>query len=1350
MNALTKRLLSFLVVMTMVIGMVPAVGLPAVVAKADTALTINEQASAMTFTGGTDNLYCPVCDAPVDWVPLTDGGAIATPAKSTHVHYYVYGSSVNVTATSAKSGSTTLGVIANLANSGSKICLNLNGHNLVAPCGFRLGSSSVALNIMGEGAMTYTDTGFDSYSRNKGLFYIENGAVNLYGGTYYDTKPANTKPLVQGYTQNRVTLSVYEGAKLFGAAIIPMLWKINVSGDSFIQNLQITDTAVQSGAAITIAEDFTGNIWNVSFPGGIAEDGTIATGKVTSFTGNITTADGKKIEAVDGALKTTTAITTPTETAFEPDTHNGNAWCEHCEDFVDWVPYFGNNTIVLQDSSDVYHFHIYLTEDVNYTGTITNGNFMHSFENICLNLNGYDVSGVDANGNTVGKRAMRVTQTLAIMGDGSITAGKTNSGDGAVAKDMTEFYLYGGANLATVASDSSPVITCKGNIYLNGGSITGFVSDKSAAATISLANGASADLIKMTNAASKLSVAAGWSGEAVVQLPVDLVDGAVPAANGVALGAYTGKLTTSDGVRLFNVDGSLSSNIVFDPTAETNFCEACNDYVAWTALPATEEGMDLSTGKHYYVPQDMTFTGSAGWLFKMPSRAVLCLHLNGKTLSLNNTRIYNGAAGSTVNIIGAGGTLTSTHSKGLFYSDTGNTHLYGGTYVASGTKGIEIGSANGQYHFHGDAELEGMITLAKGKVHLYDQAVVEKIVLSGTGKLTIKDGWTGSAVLDIDSALITNNTVSTDNAVVEGTYAGTLTTVDGFEVSVVDRALLVAQPTADTFDPWNYAGKAYCQVCGSVVDWVDYNAHVAENGYYDNNNKLNASGVPTQHYYLSDDITYTTQCFSTNDILHFNFNGCDVTATGDEATSAFRFTQKAHFFNTGDVATVTGGIADGAGAALENAGNVTKDNESDTWIYGNIVLTKLSGGTAPVVNMGGELNQLTLIGNPVIQGVDGQGLVLGATGTLIDVSGLTEGASIAMSGLTVGEAFTLACDNAETVKGYFSCADTALPVSVLDDQLILIAAAGIVTGDTTVWYADNAAAVNAYTEQNFADGAYIELKENESALVLLGGNYYVNIGGKDIAVSGSGTLYPIDTANDTYQFFGMWTYEGVDVVRDVTVGGKRYITVTDGDTSTHRLDMAINGVNIRTDAAGLYYDAKYLCDSTLAGMVSKYGVILSLRDMPGAVLDSTDKRTELTGLEPGATATSGSVSNIFSTARTAAKNAQYGKMDIYANAYIELDVDGDGNADVLVADNENVGKTAGTAWSLYDALAEMDQNWSDYAEEDRDAVKVFYTTWADYGLSDYGFTNINDLPDVNAGGSEGGATSEDDDLTTEL
>ena len=1114
MNALTKRLLSFLVVMTMVIGMVPAVGLPAVVAKADTALTINEQASAMTFTGGTDNLYCPVCDAPVDWVPLTEGGAIATPAKSTHVHYYVYGSSVNVTATSAKSGSTTLGVIANLANSGSKICLNLNGHNLVAPCGFRLGSSSVALNIMGEGAMTYTDTGFDSYSRNKGLFYIENGAVNLYGGTYYDIKPANTKPLVQGYTQNRVTLSVHEGAKLFGTAVIPMLWKINVSGNSFIQNLQITDTAVQSGAAITIAEDFTGNIWNVSFPGGIAEDGTIATGKVTSFTGNITTADGKKIEAVDGALKTTTAITTPTETAFEPDTHNGNAWCEHCQDFVDWVPYFGNNSAVLRNSADVFHYHIYLTEDVNYTGGDANGNFIRSEKNICLNLNGYDVSGLDADGKTAGKRAMLVTQTLAIMGDGSITAGKTNSGDGAVAKNMKEFYLYGGANLATVAGDSSPVITCAGNITLNGGSITGFVSDKSAAATISLANGASADLIKMTNAASKLSVAAGWSGEAVVD-PAALEDGIL----GDALGAFTGKLTT----------------------------------------------------------------------------------------------------------------------------------------------------------------------------------------------------------------------------------------VTGDEVSVVDGVLRVKQPTADTFDPWNYAGKAYCQVCDGIVDWVDYNAHVAKNGYYDNNNKLSITGdVHTVHYYLSDDITYTTQCFSTNEIIHFNFNGCDVTATGDEATSAFRFTQKAHFFNTGDVATVTGGIAGTVGAALENAGNVKVDNEADTWIYGNIVLTKLSGGTAPVVNMGVELNQLTLIGNPVIQGVDGQGLVLGATGTLVDVSGLTEGASIAMSGLTVGEAFTVACDNAEAVKGYVSCADTALPVSVLDDQLILIAAAGIVTGETTVWYADNAAAVAAYTAQNFADGAYIELNENEDTLILLGGNYYVNIGGKDIAVSGSGTLYPIDTANDNYQFFGMWTYEGVDVVRDVTLGGKRYITVTDGDTSTHRLDMAINGVNIRTDAAGLYYDAKYLCDSTLAGMVSKYGVILSLRDMPDAVLDSTDKRTELTGLVPGATATSGSVFNIFSTARTAAKNAQYGKMDIYANAYIELDVDGDGNADVLVADNENVGKTAGTAWSLYDALAEMDQNWSDYAEEDRDAVQAFYTTWADYGLSDYGFTNINDLPDVNAGGSEGGATSEDDDLTTEL
>ena len=1336
-----KKMLSLFVVLAMVIGMVPAVGLPAVVAKADTTQSINEQAKAMTFTGGTDHLYCPVCDDEVDWLPLTEGGKIPEVAANTHAHYYAYDADKSITldTTTNAAGTSTWGVFLYLSNSNAKVCLNLNNHEIIAPCGLQVANSTNALNIMGEGRMVYTNSAYNSYSRHKALLYVNNGSLSLYGGTYYDMNTTDARPTLLGGTSTRVTLNVYEDAKVFGITNLPKLWKVNLYDNAFIQNLQISDTAaVQDNAAVTVDSSFTGRVWNLSFPMGIAEDGTIATGKVTTFTGNITTADGKKVEAVDGALKVTTAYTEPTaEAAFDPDAFNGKAWCTHCGAVKNWVPYFGNNAKVLQDSSGVYHFHIYLTEDVVQTTGATNGSFIHSFENICLNLNGYNV--------TTAGRAMRCTQTLAIMGDsekpGTITAGKIWSGDGAIAKNMKEFYLYDGVNVATTAGDTSPAISCAGNIYLNGGNIAGTVSDKEAAATISLANGASADLIKLTNAASKLSVAAGWSGEAVVQLPAALENGVVPAANGVALGNFSGKLTTSDGARLFHVNGGLATTPTFDPSAATNYCIACGDDVAWTALPATEADMDLSTGKHYYVPQDMTFTGSNGWLFRMSSRAVLCLNLNGKTLTLSGTRIYNGEGGSTVNIIGAGGTLQGTHSKGLFYSDTGNTHLYGGTYLASGTLGVEPNTNGSQYHLHGNAKLEGTVSLDIGKLHLYDQAVADTIALSGTGLVTFHEGWTGSAVLDVDGALVTNNTVSTDNAVVEGALTGTLTTADGFEISLADGKLLLAQPAKDVFDPVSFGGKAYCSVCDDIVDWVDYNAHVAENGYYDNDHKLNASGVPTHHFYLSEDITYTTQLLSLNDKLHFNFNGCDVTATGDTATTAFRITQQAHFLNTGDVATVTGGITGATvGAVLENGGNVNVPNESDTYIYGNIVMTTLPGCVGPAVNMGSETNVLTVSGKTVIESLN-----LGTTDSLVDISGLTEGSSVALAGLTVGQIFTVACDNVDDVKGYISSLDIVGPFGIVAKQMTVKAEAGIVSGGEVVWHGDNADAVLAYTEQNFADGAYIVLSDEET-LTLAGGNYYVDIAGKNLAVSGTGKLYPIDSANDDFEGFGQWTYEDVEIARDVTFGDNRYVTITvDGTTSTHRLEMKLKSVSLRTSAAGLYYNAQYRCDATLAEQVSAYGVILSLKDMPGAELASGDKRTVLTNFAPNAnhtvSATSCSVFGIFKDTRTAEKNAEYGKMKIYANAYIQLNLDG--AAELLVADNENVGKQAGTAWSLYDVLKAIDQNWADYAD-DQENIKAFFEQWYGYGMSDYAddFENIDEI-EVNDGE---GTTPEDTDM----
>ena len=95
-------------------------------------------------------------------------------------------------------------------------------------------------------------------------------------------------------------------------------------------------------------------------------------------------------------------------------------------------------------------------------------------------------------------------------------------------------------------------------------------------------------------------------------------------------------------------------------------------------------------------------------------------------------------------------------------------------------------------------------------------------------------------------------------------------------------------------------------------------------------------------------------------------------------------------------------------------------------------------------------------------------------------------------------------------------------------------------------------------------------------------------------------------------------------------------------------------------------------------------------------------------------------------------------------------VDGDGAADILVADNENTGKKAGNAWSLYDVLLNIDQNWDDNAAN-QEAAKAFFDKWFDLGTGLYAddFKNIDVKVDVEGGEGEG-VDPEDTDVDVEI
>ena len=256
------------------------------------------------------------------------------------------------------------------------------------------------------------------------------------------------------------------------------------------------------------------------------------------------------------------------------------------------------------------------------------------------------------------------------------------------------------------------------------------------------------------------------------------------------------------------------------------------------------------------------------------------------------------------------------------------------------------------------------------------------------------------------------------------------------------------------------------------------------------------------------------------------------------------------------------------------------------------------------------------------------------------------------------------------------------------------------------WYAHNASAV-----ANYGDAAY--LVPAAGALTLTGGDYTVDLAGKILAITGTGTVTCFDSSNDTYTTYGTATISGPALVNTgyQTVAGRNCVTlVKDGVYSFHRLDMGITQVSIRPSAAGMYYSGTWYADATLKAQIRSYGVAVSVVKMPDSAfmeLGSGAAWTAFAGstLENGTPMTGCIVSGIL---KTGAANDERARMKIYAATYVVLE----GGA-VLLGE-----KTAD--YSLYDVMKLMDE--TAYAAN-AEALEKFYKTW-EYPMKNWDFTNI--------------------------
>lgn len=249
------------------------------------------------------------------------------------------------------------------------------------------------------------------------------------------------------------------------------------------------------------------------------------------------------------------------------------------------------------------------------------------------------------------------------------------------------------------------------------------------------------------------------------------------------------------------------------------------------------------------------------------------------------------------------------------------------------------------------------------------------------------------------------------------------------------------------------------------------------------------------------------------------------------------------------------------------------------------------------------------------------------------------------------------------------------------------------------------------------------------------GELYLDLNGKTADTVTATKIYAYDsTASAAAAGTGSITTSS-EVVMDNTVNGVRYIALEDNGTYTfHVLEMKLSAVTLRAnEQCGIYYKATYACDEQLAAAIDSYGVVFSVKNMPGAdFMTETGDRNLYTAydkesFESNKQVTSGSIFGIMKEDLN--NNAERGRMKIYANAYIIIDGVNDGKP--LMADTANAGTTwkegyTGVAYSLFDVMDKLDEKWTDLTDAQRTTIRKFYDDWASKGMSDW----KDELPNI--------------------
>ena len=557
---------------------------------------------------------------------------------------------------------------------------------------------------------------------------------------------------------------------------------------------------------------------------------------------------------------------------------NSMGLCAVCNETVKWSAYSGTGR--LGTFTDGSHKHYYLSGDVS-TGSLNSSLLrLGSKSTLCLHLNGHNI--------TYSGYMQCTGATLNIMGSGNVTfTGNAPTTDGywkfgIYVTGSGKVNLLGGNYSVSEAAleNGVPMIHQTSGTFTIGEGVTVSGPTSVSGGSLTLSKTANVENIQVATG-GKLIVAADWTGSAKANFAARLADNLVPAANGVAEGAFTGTLTGPSAVSLTaTAEGRLqasgfNANLVLDENNQA-LCPVCNEVVTWTAKSGSSRLGSFTDGthRHIYLNGDVTYGDGTSSLFRLASDSSLCLHLNGYNVTYGG---YMQAAGSTLNIMGMGNVTYTGNAPttggywkfGIYVTSSGVANLLGGTYTMSEAaveNGVPmISQLSGKVNIK-DAEVYFTTDIDGGTLTIDNTAILEDIQIAESAKLSVAKTWTGKANVSFAAALV-DGVVPTANGVSGGVYTGKLIYTGGRALNgTEDGTLVLDDPNKNLVLDEN--NQALCPHCNKVVTWTALTGNKTFNG-----------GV--HHYYLTKSLNWAAG--STNFLrtyggatLCLHLNGFDI------------------------------------------------------------------------------------------------------------------------------------------------------------------------------------------------------------------------------------------------------------------------------------------------------------------------------------------------------------------------------------------------------------------------------------------------------------------------------------------